>query len=387
MIRKNPKKKVGDIMLVTLKGDQSPFSFFHWVFVPSQLMQTSHFEKVLDHEKAHVRFGHSFDIVFMEVVRLFFWYHPVWYFLKKELQTLHEFEADNFVLREHPLPSYQDSLLQFAWGSEYLPVTNPFNFSMIKKRILMMKKPEKNRASSFFLRMLGVMPLLAIAFAFQTLSLQALQPFNHETPMYVIDGVITDNEAVKLISPGNIESVEILKGASAIEVYGQSAENGVVVIKTKSGTVPVNDTAGESSEARLSFSRVDDGPPPAQNPEQLQLSRDEHPSPKEDVVFTDVDENPEFKGGMEKLIQFLTSNLKYPEEAKAAGVQGTVFVSFIVEKDGAITDARILRGVNTQLDEEALRVVKLMPPFNPAKLRGEAVRAQFNLPIRFVLSQ
>ncbi len=107
---------------------------------------------------------------------------------------------------------------------------------------------------------------------------------------------------------------------------------------------------------------------------------------EEEEIFTIVEDEPEFPGGQAALMQFLQDNLKYPTMAREAGIQGTVFVTFVVERDGNITDVRVLRGVGGGLDEEAVRVVQTMPKWTPGRQRGQAVRVQFNLPIRFVLN-
>jgi periplasmic protein TonB len=106
-------------------------------------------------------------------------------------------------------------------------------------------------------------------------------------------------------------------------------------------------------------------------------------APKE--IFTVVEEQPGYPGGDEARIKFLQENIKYPEEAKELGVQGKVFVTFVVEVDGSITDVRVLRGIGAGCDEEAIRVVKSMPRWVPGKQRGQPVRVQFNLPIKFTL--
>jgi TonB family protein len=105
----------------------------------------------------------------------------------------------------------------------------------------------------------------------------------------------------------------------------------------------------------------------------------------EDVVFVVVEKMPEYPGGDDALTKFLVSNIKYPVEAKTKGIQGRVFVTYVVEKDGAVTNVKILRGIGGGCDEEAIRVVSSMPKWTPGEQRGEAVRVQFNLPIMFSL--
>lgn len=109
----------------------------------------------------------------------------------------------------------------------------------------------------------------------------------------------------------------------------------------------------------------------------------EQAAPKE--IFTVVEEQPSYPGGEEARMKFLQDNIKYPEEAKELNIDGRVFVQFVVEIDGSITDVKVIRGIGAGCDEEAVRVVKSMPKWIPGKQRGTPVRVQFNLPIRFKL--
>ncbi len=102
-------------------------------------------------------------------------------------------------------------------------------------------------------------------------------------------------------------------------------------------------------------------------------------------IFTIVEEQPGFPGGEAALMEFLGKNITYPPMARESGIQGTVFVTFVVEPDGSVTNVKILRGIGGGCDEEAIRVVKNMPKWKPGKQRGKPVRVQFNLPIRFIL--
>ena len=112
---------------------------------------------------------------------------------------------------------------------------------------------------------------------------------------------------------------------------------------------------------------------------------EEDDDPEQKVIFTVVEQSSEFPGGMEALGKYLSKNLKYPPQAKEQGTQGRVYVTFVVERDGSITDIKVLRDIGSGCGEEAIRVVKGMPKWKPAKQRGKAVRQQFNLPINFQL--
>lgn len=105
----------------------------------------------------------------------------------------------------------------------------------------------------------------------------------------------------------------------------------------------------------------------------------------EEEIFTVVENDPEFPGGMEALYKYLASNIKYPNLAKENNITGRVYVTFVVEKDGSIANPRILRDIGGGCGAEAIRVVKAMPKWKPGKQRGKAVRVQFNLPVSFNL--
>lgn len=105
----------------------------------------------------------------------------------------------------------------------------------------------------------------------------------------------------------------------------------------------------------------------------------------EEEVFLSVEENPEFPGGTAKLLEYVQKNLKYPMMARESDIQGRVFVGFVVEKDGSISNVRVLRGIGGGCDEEAVRVVQTLPKFKPGKQRGNPVRVQYTLPIVFKL--
>lgn len=117
----------------------------------------------------------------------------------------------------------------------------------------------------------------------------------------------------------------------------------------------------------------------------VKFEKQEEESVPEEEIFLVVESQPSFPGGDDALYKYLADNLRYPREAREAGIQGRVFVSFVVEKDGSISNVKVLRGIGGGCDEEAVRVVLGMPKWIPGKQRGIPVRVQFNLPIKFTL--
>ena len=121
-------------------------------------------------------------------------------------------------------------------------------------------------------------------------------------------------------------------------------------------------------------------------PDEIVIPAPREEAPAEAEVFVVVDEMPGFPGGEEELFAFIRSNVHYPDPAKQAGISGKVYVRFVVETDGTITSAKVLRGIGHGCDEEALRVVDLMPPWKPGTQNGKPVRVEYNLPFNFMLN-
>lgn len=105
----------------------------------------------------------------------------------------------------------------------------------------------------------------------------------------------------------------------------------------------------------------------------------------EGEVFQVVEQMPEFPGGMDKLMEYLSKNIKYPSIAQENNIQGRVIMEFVVNKDGSIVEPKVMRSVDTSLDNEAMRVIKSMPKWNPGKQRGKAVRVRYTVPVLFRL--
>jgi protein TonB len=120
-------------------------------------------------------------------------------------------------------------------------------------------------------------------------------------------------------------------------------------------------------------------------PAQAQQSHLDSSSTQNRPVFTVVEQQPEFPGGMNKLSQYFRTNLRYPEAARKARIQGRVFITFIVSEDGAIQQVRALKSVDPELDAEAVRLVQSMPNWKPARQGGQPVACRYNIPVNFAL--
>lgn len=190
---------------------------------------------------------------------------------------------------------------------------------------------------------------------------------NGEQPLILIDGEMADRDAMTKLDPQNILSVNVLKDASAelyVEEYGELAKNGVIDITLKSGALDSKNNAIDEV-AVVAYGNQGAG--------------------SDDPVFNVVEEMPEFPGGELELRKFIAQRVKYPVIAQDNGIQGKVYVTFVVEKDGSVGRIKIARGVDPSLDAEAMRVVDEMPAWTPGKHKGETVAVSYTIPVNFVL--
>lgn len=191
----------------------------------------------------------------------------------------------------------------------------------------------------------------------------------------------------------NIDGISVLQSKESKAIFGAAGANGAIHFKVKGKTVKDMVSAlaeyakaiGSTEPLKVSIKKpatIDEiqavGYSPAPTAERKAEEQGE--------IFQVVEEQPMFPGGMQELMKFLQTSIRYPKEAQERGIQGRVVVQFVVNKDGSICDEHVVRSVDPQLDAEALRVVRSMPNWTPGKQRGEAVRVRFTLPVTFRLN-
>ena len=314
LVQKSETKREGGIRYVFTKGNVPVFSFFNLIFINPKLFENPKVAVIIRHEKAHIRQMHSLDIIVLEIISIFQWFNPFIYLIKRDVKENHEFLADNVMaVSERSGNSYPELLFREASGMEFSPITHHFSYSLLKKRMIMMKNQKNQKRMT-----------VKLLFTVIALSLTVLACNNSPQPA--------------------------LKTSTKVKKVDKK--------------VKVARTTKMSTEQQKSVTlKVDTG-----------------------KIFTTVENLPKFPGGTKGLMHYLSTTLKYPEQAKKAKTQGMVFVNFIVEKDGSISHVKVLRGIGNGCDEEAVRVVKNMPRWKPGTQRGKAVRTSFNIPIKFFLS-
>ena len=413
MIKDSEQHSLEDgVTLAVVDLPVAPFSWMHTI-VLSRIDYEECNPSILAHERGHIRQHHSWDIVFVEVLTALQWFNPVVWLLRRDLRTIHEYEADASVLSSgSDVSQYIQLLMRKAMGTKACILANGINNSTIKKRINMMLLNKSPRRNS--LKLLALLPIVGVTLALNAETVtdfvykndepqkqvpikkgkksatiktgnnqavevvEIIEPKSidkdkiviseqqekepnaavlilntkqeGEEPLLILDDKIATIDQVRALPRDAVARVATMREKAAIRSYGEKAKHGALIITTVKHQKEIdNELIGQSD------------------------------------VFDKVDEMPQFPGGMPAMMQYLSSNIRYPEDAKEAGAQGRVIVSFIVEKDGSISNAKVTKPTYSSLDEEALRLVSAMPNFIPGKQNGEAVRVKYSFPVSFRL--
>lgn len=323
------------IRIYTMQGDISPFSWFRYIIMSEKDWQENRREIVL-HEMAHIRRCHSMDVAVCNMMIVFQWYNPAAWLLKRELQTVHEYEADEAVLSAGvDATHYQMLLIRKAVGERLFLMANNLNHNSLKKRITMMKIKRTNPMQKA--KIAFVLPLAAMtvaAFASQKVE-NLSEKVEQESEAF---SSVSDNPVVRAVG----ETARV----AAVKVQEDKA------LEEASSMAMAKDTAEVKTGKKM---------PCTDNPEMF----------------------PQFPGGHIALFEYLSKNIKFPKSKENEDVKVRVVTTFTVEKDGSITHAKIVRSQGEAFDNEALRVINGMPKWIPGMQNGKAVSVKYLLPITF----
>ena len=412
MIKDSEQHSLEDgVTLAVVDLPVAPFSWMHTI-VLSRIDYEERNPSILVHERGHILQRHSWDIVFVEALTALQWFNPVVWLLRRDLRTVHEYEADAAVLSSgSDLSQYIQLLMRKAMGTKACILANGINNSTIKKRINMMLLNKSSRYNS--LKLLAMLPIIGVSLTLNaetvtdvvykndppqkqvpvkkgkknstiklggnqtikvveqektqaaeqlqsyTAELQEAEPNvavlilntkqKGEEPLLIVDGKISTIDQVRALPRDSVARLATMREKAAMKSYGEKGKYGALIITTKK--------------------------------HQEELDNE----PKQPDVYDVVEGMPQFPGGEAALMQYLSQNIRYPKEAMEAKTQGRVIVQFVIEKDGSISGAHVVKSVNPQLDAEALRVVNAMPNWTPGTQNGQTVRVKYAVPISFRL--
>jgi len=276
---------------------------------------------IATHEDVHAKQWHSADVLLVELVMIINWFNPVVYFYRRAIKHIHEFIADRHAVEAGTdKADYAMLLLSQTFHTPTHGLVNSFfNKSLLKERIIMLQKNNSHR--------------------------MALIKYGLSAPLFIL---------MMVLSSATINNSDT-----------------ITVISTKA------DKVFSTPASKVTEITIDE--PPKVNEKPVAVA-DTTP------VYTAVERVPEFPGGLEAFGKFLATNVKYPATAREQKIQGRVVITFIVEKDGSLSNERVVRGITDDLNNEALRVIKLSPQWKPGMQGNRPVRVQYSVPISFALA-
>ncbi len=299
--------------------DCPPFSWMRHIVLPKG-DNHKEFTEILLHEKAHARLGHSWDNCFLMLCEALQWFNPLIYLLGKDLCDAHEFEADHAVLQAGAdARDYQFMLIKKAVGDRSFNIANSLSNNNLKKRIKMMTRKTSNPWRR--LRLLYLLPVAAIIVA-----------------------VSSRAEAQEQTALQILENNSVQKNADPFNAFFKNASKAEDVTVAGTQAAPGDD--------------------------------DKHAIENPDV-------KPKFPGGEAAFMKYISNNARYPDTALKSGKKGIVGVSFVVKKNGDVTNVEVTQSVSPELDAEAVRVIKASPKWKPGMVNGVPVDVKMKVPFRF----
>ncbi len=304
--------------------ENNAFSFFGNSCVDSSLIES---ETIQYHEEIHSKQMHYLDLLLIEMVAILLWINPIVYYLKKQISLLHEFIADYHASQiSNSKSDYATLLFSHQFNVQTSPVfVQPFfKQSTFKQRIIMLTKSPSQKI--------------------------AILKYGIVAPLLVGMSVFCSVSCSSSADPLRIEETSVkVEDAKVLEVEKPEAEVKVA----------------EQPQKAIKKLVIDQS--------------------KEDELFTEAEQKPEYKGGKAEMYKFIGNNIIYPKLAQRNNIKGSVLLKFIIEKDGSISNIEVEEGIGTGCEEESIRVIKLMPKWNPGKQNGRAVRVVYRMPIVFRL--
>ena len=400
LIIRSPKRKMSGCTAVFTGREQGSFSFFRYAIFPNENVDPD----IMRHEMSHISHHHSWDILFAEVMMILQWFNPFIYLYKKELQSLHEYQADRDVVATGvDKKNYMMLILQQCTAVDFSGMSNNFSLILTKKRIKMITRNEK--AKGLWWRLLATLPVLAVLLIANTkvaaqekktenvftIQFGDFELFNDDgtqmqlkdTVVYYEDGTYTKFESSEAVDPftGELRKTFTVKNYTAEGMPNPNIDFTIREVEKHGDTMMYS-----MDPFTISGDIVNKLKNKIMTDEDIDIEVTEVGCVDNDTVYQIVEKMPQYRGGEEAMMKYVADNIKYPQEAKDKNISGRVFVSFVIEKDGSVNEVKVVRGIGGGCDEEAARVIKGMPKWEPGMQKGKPVRVNYMMPINFKLS-
>ncbi len=331
------------------------FSFFQLILIgQANQLDEKEKEEILIHESIHIKKWHSLDILLVNMVGIVCWFNPIIKIYKKELVQLHEFEADARSVENKDVEMYCGLLAKVALQSADFPLANHFNNSLTLKRINMMKTMKHKIQNWKMAALMAIVPIFFFVAACQ-------------------DQVTSQGESAENSSGATAEYKKAFEEIRRLEKENPD-KTYVLLVTDASGKQSISELENARLIAKINTVADEQG--------HFFAIFEKYPVD----VFTIVEETATPKEGLTAFYEYVKNNLRYPAEARRKGVEGKVFVQFVINIDGSLSEFKVVKGIGSGCDEEAVRIIKESPAWNPGKQRGIPVKQRYTMPFLFRLS-
>ena len=359
--------------LINTEGERPTASFMNYLFWDNSVkLQPQDAHKILQHELTHIKDKHSYDLLFMEILQIVFWFLPLVYLYKKELQKQHEFIADASVMTSSAGNSYTQLIVQRLFTELNLNLVHSFNnSSLIKNRIAMLKRTKTPNFLKF--KTLLAVPVAAIL----------LMTYACDDTLIEKEEIII-KENVPLNADGTTKTMTVNASGDENEIIDLEFidEDGEVHELHHFPNSEENNFSFEGDEGEsVTIERID-------GKHKITINRDDtHTATNERIELHTATEGEMAipVGGMAAFYGYVGEQLEYPKAAKENGITGKVFVEFTIKADGSISNTKVLKGIGGGCDEAALEIIRNMPKWTPATENGENVSQKMVIPIKFAI--
>lgn len=365
--RKAMDKKDGYVLILT-DGQLPTFSFFNMLFLDNSVaLAAEDKQKIIDHELVHIRQWHSLDMVVMELTKIMLWMNPVAWWMRRNLRDVHEYLADQHVLKSTDQEQYSSLLAKMALKHLPLSVAHHFSRSLTLKRIIMMKSPKTKFELWKWATMIPLIILLTFVLSCND---EVMDDVNQ------VMETATQAEVPESLLPELTKLQEKHPGAEFvyIETDGSNIEN-ITNLKEQFG--PNSIAYLKVWEEKNMIGAIVNNKGPL---EKLTGAND-------DQVYQIVEDPARPIGGYKAFYQKFAERLVYPEKARELGIEGKIFIQFVVDIDGSITDVKAVKSYCAGCEEAAITAVSTLGPFKPAFHRNVAVKQKIILPVNFSLNK
>lgn len=449
LIRLSRVERIDKLKVIFTSQKTTAYSIFDYIFINQTIRNSDMLNEVLAHERVHINLRHTFDLIFMSLVRCIFWFNPIVWHTGSLLRKVHEYQVDEKVIEQGYSVKRYVNLLILSEAGISPEFASTLSYSLTKNRIRMLVSHNKTTNYKRLAMVIPVVTMLMASFSLTTRAAQVEVQSQNSEPLKnsatTTDSVKVNSEGVTVV--GYRTNADASQKSIAAKLYKEDENNGGIVMVTTDKSKKTQDievipirgkidqdiiiivdgkevkelpkdpsivdslrvrkptdkekgaiiikTKQYSSATQYNIKMdIKDGSAEEQNVKQhsatqynIKMDIKDGSAEEQDVPIIKADIMPKFQNGDNiKFRNWVQERVVYPKKAADNGISGIVTVQFVIEKDGTLSNTKVLRSVSKEIDEEVLKIVNLSEKWTPGQHKGKPVRVAFTMLVAFKLS-